>query len=143
MKTRLMINYYSLNAIAILFLVMAFLVALGIIPLVKFDSFPGVSLSNALPVFWAVFFYGFATGAILINLACHFTGLSKRLTAFFIVIASLAMILAISFIGAAIESWLHGISIHITTVLLVCCAVLNLTIAILLIRAIFLFPALK
>jgi peptidoglycan/LPS O-acetylase OafA/YrhL len=139
MKTNLMFTFRSINAVATLYLFVAFIVALGVIPFVKFDTCPGATPGNALPVFWAIVFYEFIIGTILLFIAYHFTGKSKPLSVFFAVIATLAFITTLAFIDAAFAYWSHGIAMHVATVLLLCCSLANLLTVILIIRAIILF----
>ena len=143
MKTNLMFTFRSINAVATLYLFVAFIVALGVIPFVKFNIFPDTTPGNALPVFWAIGFYEFIIGTILMFIAYRFKGRSKLLSAFFAVIAVLALITTLAFIDAALAYWSHGTAMHIVTVLLLCCSLANLLTVILIIRAIILFPSLK
>lgn len=135
-----MFTYRSLNAIAFLFLMVVFIVALAVIPFVKFDTFPGATPGNALPAFWIIAFYKFIVGTIFMFIAYHFTGKSKLLSVFFIVIASIDLLLTIAFIDAALAYWSHGIEMHIATILLLSCSMANLLAVILIIRAVILFP---
>ena len=143
MKTNLTFTYRSLNAIATLFLVVAFLVALGVIPLVKFDTYPSATPENALPVLWVIVFYEFIVGTVLMFIAYNFHGKSGLLSAFFVVIASLGFLITIAFIDAALAYWSHGATMHIATVVLLFCSLVNLLTVILLIRAVILFPKLN
>jgi hypothetical protein len=142
MNTNLMFTYRSLNAIATLFLVVAFIVALAVIPFVKFYSFPGATPENALPVFWSIAFYKFIVGTIFMFVAYHFTGRSNLLSVFFVVMATVDFILMIAFIDTALAYRSHGIAMHIATILLLSCSIANLLTVLLIIRAVILSPKL-
>jgi len=140
MKTNLMFSYRSVNALATLFLVVAFVLSLGVIPFVRFNTYPEATPERAIPVFGFIVAYEFIVGTILMFKAYHFTGRSKLSTAFLVVIAILTFILTIAFIDAALAYWTQGPAMHVATIFLLCCSLVNILAIILIIRAIFLFP---
>jgi len=142
MRTRLMYSFRSLNATASLFFGAAFIVALGVIPIVKYDIFTIVTPENALPFLWAVVCYKFIAGTILMFNAHHFASRNKLLLAFYVLIAIIAIGLTLTFFYAVVTYWTPGSPMHFAVVFLLFCTATNLLSSILIVRAIILSPSL-
>ena len=118
---------------AALLVVVALVVAAGVIPLVKADTHPGAMPQKAVPAFWFNVGLNVLGAAVLGLLAIRTTGRSPRTTIVLGLWAFVALLLAIALIDAASAYGGHGPAMRTATILLFFCSAVEILAAVLII----------
>lgn len=130
----------ALLACAGLFVAVALVVALGVIPPVKADIFPAATPRSAAIGFWINVAFDILVAAALVLISLRTTGRTRLSTTALALLLSLALLLALGLADAAFAFQAHGPAMHTVPILLFPCSAADLIAAVLLVLAVFLFP---
>jgi hypothetical protein len=130
----------SLLTCAALLIAVALVVAAGVIPPVKADTFPGATPEGAVPAFWGCVVLSLLAATVLGFIAIRTKGRSSLSTTFLVLLAFLVLLLAFALTDAAFAYHSEGPAMQTAAILLFLCSAADLLAAVLVITTAFLLP---
>jgi hypothetical protein len=133
---------FALTSAALLILV-AMVVATGVIPAVGSDTYPHATPQSAVPAFWINVGLNVLGATILGLLAFRARGRNPLTTTVLVLWAFLALLLAIALADAASAYRSHGLAMRTATILLFLCSAIEALAAVLIITTAIRFPRIR
>jgi hypothetical protein len=140
MKDNLGFCRNSLRVGAALLGAVALVIALGVIPAVRSDTFPAATPDRAVPAFWVTVGINLMVAMVLLVVARRKKGRTRTLASVLGLLAFFALMLAFALFDAASALRSHGPGMRPVSVLLFACSAADLMTALLVMLTAFLFP---
>jgi len=140
MKTSLLLYRRILLVCAVLFVVVAIVVALGVIKSVQADTFPGATPERAVPAFRVIMGLNLLDAVIIVFIFIWLRGRSWISTSILIILGLVALLFGIALIDAAFAYKSEGPSMQIVSILIFFCAAADFLAGALVITTTFLCP---
>ena len=110
---------------AVLFIIVGLVVALGVIPPVKADTYPGVKHDKVAIAFWINIGLNFLSAFILLFISLRSTKRNWKSTSVLMITGLLVFILGLVLADAASAYQNHGLSMQTASILLFICAAVD------------------
>lgn len=123
-----------------LFVAVALVVAVGVIPPVKADIFPAATPQRAAVAFWVNVAFDILAATVLVFISLRTTGRSRLSTTALGLVVFLALLLALALTDAGFAFRGHGPAMQTVPILLFLCSAMDLLTAALVTTAVFVFP---
>jgi len=130
----------SLFVSAALLIVVAFVVALGVIPPVKADTFPLATPEKAVPAFWVNVIFNLTAATALGIMGYRTIARSRFSTSILVLLSILIFIFSYALIDAALACRSHGLAMHHASLFLIFCAMTGFIVALLVMATATFFP---
>ena len=140
MKANSLFYRRILSVLAILFVIVAFVVAFGVIPPVKADTYPGVKHDKVAAAFWVNISLNLISAFSIFFIAIRSKERSWKSTSVLIVMGILVLILGLALADAASAYQNHGPSMQSASILLFICAAIDFLSGVTIITIAFLMP---
>jgi len=140
MKANSLFYRRILFVLAILFVIVAFVVALGVIPPVKADTYPGVKHDIVAAAFWVNISLNLLSAFSVFFIAIRSKERSWKSTSVLIIIGILVSILGLALADAASAYQNHGPFMQSASILLFICAAIDFLAGVTVITIAFLMP---
>ena len=140
MKVNILFYRRMLLAWAVLFVIVALVVALGVIPPVKADTYPGVNHEKVAAAFWVNIGFNLLSAFSLFLMAIRSKERSWKSTSVLIITGLLVLILGLALADAALAYQKHGPSMKSASILLFICAAVDFLAGVTVITTAFLRP---
>lgn len=125
---------------AVLFVIVGLVVALGVIPPVKADTYPGVKHDKVATAFWITIGLNLLSAFFLFFISLRSTRRNWKSTSALISTGLLVLILGLALVDAASAYQKHGPSMQSASILLFICAAVDFLSAVTVITTAFLRP---
>ncbi len=122
MKFKLLIYRRMLLVCAVVFVIVALVLALGVIPPVKADTYPGVTPERAVAAFWVNISLNLLSALTLFFIAIRSKGRSWISTSVLVIAGLIVLLLGLALADAASAYQKHGPSMQFASILLFICA---------------------
>ena len=140
MKTNVLFYRRILLVCAVLFVVVALVVALGVIPPVKADTYPSVNHGAAAAAFWVNISINLLSAFSLFFIAIRSKERSWKSTSVIVIAGIIALLLGLALVDAASAYQKHGPSMESASILLFICAAADFLAGVTVITTAFLRP---
>ncbi|MCJ7526443.1 MAG: hypothetical protein MUP71_14655 [Candidatus Aminicenantes bacterium] len=125
---------------AVLFAVVAFVVAAGVIPVIRADTFPAAAPLKAAAAFWVNVVFNLLVAASLVFVSLRSVGRNRLSTTLLVLLVLLVLLFAFALFDAAQAYQAHGPAMRTSSILLFLCSAGDLLALALVITAMFLSP---
>lgn len=125
MKANVLFYRRILLVCSVLFVIVALVVALGVIPPVKADTYPGVNHEKVAAAFWVNISLNLLSAFSLFFIASRSKERSWKSTSVLIITGLLVLILGLALADAASAYQKHGPSMQSASILLFICAAVD------------------
>ena len=122
MKINVLIYRRVLLVCAVLIVIVSLVVALGVIPPVKADTYPGVKHDKVVAAFWANICLNLLSAILLFFIAFRSKERNWKSTAVLFIAGFLVFILGLALTDAASAYQNHGPAMQVASILLYICA---------------------
>ena len=140
MKTNVLFYRRMLLVCAVLFIIVALVVALGVIPPVKADTYPGVNHEIAAAAFWVNISLNLLSAFSLFFIAIRSKERSWKSTSVLVIVGIIVLLLGLALTDAASAYQKHGPSMESASILLFICAAADFLAGVTVITTAFLRP---
>ena len=140
MKVNVLFYRRMLLVCAVLFVTIALVVALGIIPPVKADTYPGVNHEIAAAAFWGNIGLNLLSAFSLFFIAIRSKERNWKSTSVLVIVGIIALLLGLALADAASAYQKHGPSMESASILLFICAAADFLAGVTVITSAFLRP---
>ena len=125
MKANVLFYRRMLLVCAVLFVIVAIVVALGVIPPAKADTHPGVNHEKVTAAFWVNISLNLLSAFFIFIIAIRSKERSWKSTSVLIITGLLVLILGLALTDAASAYQKHGPSMQLASILLFICAAVD------------------
>ena len=140
MKANVLFCRRMLVVCAVLLVIVALVVALGVIPPVKADTYPGVNHEIAASAFWVNIGLNLLSAFFLFFIAIRSKARSWKSTSVLVIAGLLVLILGLALADAASAYQKHGPSMQSASILLFICAAVDFLAGVTVVTTAFLRP---
>lgn len=140
MKTNVLFYRRVLLVCAVLFVIVVLVVALGVIPPVKADTYPGVKHEIAAAAFWVNIGLNLLSAFSLFFIAIRSKERNWKSTSVLVIVGIIVMLLGLALADAASAYQKHGPSMESASILLFICAAADFLAGVTVITTAFLRP---
>ena len=140
MKVNVLFYRRMLLVCAVLFVTVALVVALGVIPPVKSDTYPGVTPEKAAAAFWVNISINLLSAFSIFFIAIRSKERSWKSTSVLVIVGIIVLLLGLALADAASAYQKHGPSMESASILLFICAAADFLAGVTVITTAFLRP---